>query len=70
LFAWSAGYASIGKILGPALREHELVEAVEKVLGQYLACRDGHDETFLECYRRLGPEPFRQAAYQLERSAA
>ncbi len=55
--------ASIGKILGPALPENEVADAVEKVLGTYLARRAGADETFLDCFRRLGPEPFKLAAY-------
>jgi len=55
--------ASIGKILGPALREDQVADAVEKVLSKYLDTRNGADETFLECYRRLGPDPFKEAAY-------
>jgi sulfite reductase (NADPH) hemoprotein beta-component len=55
--------ASIGKILGPALDEHTVVDAVEKVVAHYLSVRCGEDETFLECYRRLGPAPFKQAVY-------
>ena len=55
--------ASLGKILGPALKEHEVADAVEKVLERYVTSRNGADETFLECYRRLGPKPFQQAAY-------
>lgn len=55
--------ASIGKILGPALPEHEVADAVEKVLSTYLARRTDAEETFLDCFRRLGAEPFKQAAY-------
>ena len=55
--------ASLGKILGPALREHEVTDAVERVLAAYLGLRASADETFLECYRRLGAAPFKEAAY-------
>ena len=55
--------ASIGKILGPAFDEDGRVDAVEKVIETYVAQRNGGDETFLECYRRLGPGPFKEAAY-------
>ncbi|HXC53036.1 MAG TPA: nitrite/sulfite reductase [Candidatus Limnocylindrales bacterium] len=55
--------ASLGRILGPALKENQVADAVEKVLAKYLAVRNGDDEIFLDCYRRLGPEPFKEAAY-------
>ncbi len=55
--------ASIGRILGPALAENQVADAVEKVLARYLASRTDAEETFLDCYRRLGPDPFKEAAY-------
>lgn len=55
--------ASIGKILGPALDDVGIVDAVEKVVQHYLAVRDSEDETFLDCYRRLGSSPFKRAVY-------
>jgi len=55
--------ASIGHVLGASLEEGEVVDAVEKVLSTYLAKRADVEETFLECYRRLGPEPFKVAVY-------
>jgi sulfite reductase (NADPH) hemoprotein beta-component len=55
--------ASLGRILGPALKENQVADAVEKVLAKYLAARNGDDEIFLDCYRRLGPDPFKEAAY-------
>jgi len=55
--------ASLGRILGPALPENQVADAVEKVLAHYLKFRTDSEETFLDCYRRLGPEPFKQAAY-------
>jgi sulfite reductase (NADPH) hemoprotein beta-component len=55
--------ASIGKVLGPALSETGVVDAVEAILKQYLVLRADTEETFLECYRRLGAGPFKEAAY-------
>lgn len=61
--------ASIGKILGPALAEDEIVDAVERVLSVYLEQRHGADETFLEAVRRLGLEPFKRAVYDRQVAA-
>ncbi len=61
--------ASIGKILGPALPEDEIVNAVERVLTTYLERRQGQDETFLEAVRRLGLEPFKRAVYDRQVAA-
>jgi sulfite reductase (NADPH) hemoprotein beta-component len=54
--------ASIGEILGPAFGEHEIVDAVEGVVDLYLE-RRGPGERFLDVYRRLGPEPFKERVY-------
>jgi sulfite reductase (NADPH) hemoprotein beta-component len=55
--------ASLGKIVGPALPPDKIVDAVEKVVKKYLAVRGSEDERFLDCYRRLGMEPFKEAVY-------
>ena len=54
--------ASIGEILGPGLGEHEIVDAVESVVALYLEKREP-GERFLDAYRRLGPEPFKERVY-------
>jgi sulfite reductase (NADPH) hemoprotein beta-component len=54
--------ASIGDILGPAFGEHEIADAVERVIDVYLAKRET-GERFLDTYRRLGMAPFKEAAY-------
>ncbi len=53
---------SIGKITGPGFSEDGLVDAVERVTDKYLAVREG-DERFLDTYRRVGFEPFKEAIY-------
>ncbi len=53
---------SIGKITGPGFDEDGIVDAVEKVTDVYLGLRtDG--ERFLDTYRRVGMEPFKEAIY-------
>ncbi|MFO1249110.1 MAG: nitrite/sulfite reductase [Alphaproteobacteria bacterium] len=55
--------ASIGEIMGPGFGEHEIADAVERVVNVYIAQRkDG--ERFLDTYRRLGMAPFKDAAYE------
>jgi len=54
--------ASIGDIMGPGFGEHEIGPAVERVVKAYLTLRqDG--ERFLDTYRRVGMEPFKNMAY-------
>jgi sulfite reductase (NADPH) hemoprotein beta-component len=56
--------ASIGRILGPSFDEHGVVDAVAQVIETYLELRTSEEETFLECYRRLGDKPFKAAVYK------
>ncbi|OQW73060.1 MAG: sulfite reductase [Proteobacteria bacterium ST_bin13] len=53
---------SIGKITGPGFDEDGVVDAVEKVTDVYLATRT-EGERFLDTYRRIGIEPFKEAIY-------
>jgi sulfite reductase (NADPH) hemoprotein beta-component len=53
---------SLAKITGPGFSEDGIVDAVEKVTDLYLARREG-SERFLDTYRRLGMEPFKEAIY-------
>jgi len=55
--------ASIGEILGAALPQPEIVDAIDKVLSRYLTVRESADERFIDAVRRLGLEPFKQAVY-------
>ncbi|OYW45492.1 MAG: sulfite reductase [Sphingomonadales bacterium 32-68-7] len=53
---------SLGKITGPGFDEDGIVAAVETAADVYLAQRqDG--ERFLDTYRRIGMEPFKEALY-------
>jgi sulfite reductase (NADPH) hemoprotein beta-component len=54
--------ASLAKITGPGFDEDGVVDAIEKVTDVYKALRlDG--ERFLDTYRRVGMEPFKEAIY-------
>ncbi len=52
--------AALGERLGPGLAAEEVPDAVEKIVGVYLAKRAPGEE-FIETYRRIGIAPFRQA---------
>ena len=61
--------ASIGDIMGPGFGEHEIADAVERVVDLYLKERQG-GERFLDTYRRIGMEPFKNVAYREQLYAA
>jgi sulfite reductase (NADPH) hemoprotein beta-component len=53
-------HAALGERLGPGLSADEVPDAVEKIVGVYLAERVAGEE-FIATYRRLGIAPFRKA---------
>ena len=53
---------SLGKITGPGFSEDGVVDAIERVTDKYLAVR-AEGERFLDTYRRVGFEPFKEAIY-------
>lgn len=54
--------ASLGKITGPGFDEDGIVDAVERVTDRYVALRED-GERFLDTYRRVGIDPFKEAIY-------
>ncbi|RLB52410.1 MAG: nitrite/sulfite reductase [Deltaproteobacteria bacterium] len=54
--------ASFGEILGRALEAHEVVAAIDEVLGTFVALRT-EGESFIDTYRRVGAKPFKEAVY-------
>jgi sulfite reductase (NADPH) hemoprotein beta-component len=54
--------ASIGKILGPGLSADKVAPAIDALVEAYLHIRTG-EERFLDTYRRVGLEPFKEAVY-------
>ena len=63
LFGGSEGAdTSLAKIIGPGFDEDGVVDAIEKATEVYLAQREG-SERFIDTYRRVGVEPFKEAIY-------
>ncbi len=62
--------AAIGEKTGPGFSADEIVPAIERLVLGYLDLRQSPAETFLDTYRRLGPEPFRAALYQEDKADA
>ena len=62
--------AAIGERIGRALARDEIAEGVERLIQGYLELRVDEDETFIECYRRVGMTPFKARLYESETEAA
>ena len=54
--------ASIGDILGPSFAADVVPDVVEEILNTYLDLRQDGEE-FIETYRRVGIQPFKERAY-------
>ena len=54
--------ASIAKILGPSFKQQDMPEIMDKILSTYVALRQ-EEETFLDTYRRVGIDPFKERVY-------
>jgi sulfite reductase (NADPH) hemoprotein beta-component len=54
--------ASLARIIGPGFSQDGVVDAVEKVVARYRTLRST-GERFLDTYRRVGVEPFKEAVY-------
>ena len=54
--------AAIGKIIGPAFAGDHVAGAVENLIDTYLAHRN-KDERFIDTYRRIGAQPFKENLY-------
>jgi sulfite reductase (NADPH) hemoprotein beta-component len=59
-----SGPAGAGKVVGPSFSSAEVPDVIEAVLETYRAQRTA-DERFIETLRRVGAEPFKQAANQM-----
>src|SRR5690554_6799013 len=54
--------ANIGKILGPSFAQDQMPEVIAKIIDVYVDKRT-EEETFLDTYRRVGIEPFKERVY-------
>ena len=58
----SQNEASIGKIIGPSFAQDEIPVVVKKIVEVYKNSRQ-NEEAFLDTYRRIGIEPFKEKVY-------
>lgn len=54
--------AAVGDLVGPAFTEGEIVNAVDTIVQTYLGLRQ-NDEIFIDTYRRVGVQPFKEKLY-------
>ena len=54
--------SSLAEIVGPAFTEDQIVDAIETIVETYLGARQ-NGERFLDTYRRIGKEPFKEKLY-------
>jgi sulfite reductase (NADPH) hemoprotein beta-component len=54
--------ASIAEILGPSFSRAAVPDVIDRLLGVYIERRE-EGERFLDCYRRIGIEPFKERVY-------
>jgi len=64
--------AAIGERAGPGFSSDDIVPAIERLVLGYLDIRRDADETFLQAYKRLGAQPFKDILYpeKAEKNAA
>lgn len=62
--------ANIGERAGPGFSSEEILPAIERLVHGYLDLREDRNETFIECYKRLGAAPFKAALYPEAQSNA
>jgi sulfite reductase (NADPH) hemoprotein beta-component len=55
--------ATVGQIIGKALRYEEVPGAVKTIVDTYRDLRTSQDEKFIDTVERLGVEPFQEAIY-------
>jgi sulfite reductase (NADPH) hemoprotein beta-component len=56
-------HASLGQVLGPALKGDQVADAVERLIEVYLERRDSDAERFIDVVQRIGIEPFKESVY-------
>jgi len=56
-------HTSIGEIIGRGFEPDKVTDAIETIVDTYLGLRLDPSEIFLDAYRRVGPQPFKDALY-------
>lgn len=62
-------HTSIGEIIGRGFEPDKVTDAIETIVDTYLGLRLDPTEIFLDAYRRVGPQPFKDALYGSSSSA-
>ena len=63
-------HTSIGEIIGRGFEPNKVTDAIETIVDTYLGLRLDPSEIFLDAYRRVGPQPFKEALYGSSSAAA
>ncbi|MFZ5723016.1 MAG: nitrite/sulfite reductase [Pseudomonadota bacterium] len=59
---------TLGEVLGPSFYANEVADVVEKLIDVYMEKRRDESERFIETFRRIGIEPFRERVYAKDHS--
>ena len=58
----SKNEASLGKIIGPSFAQDEIPDVITKIVDVYQQAKS-ENENFLDTYKRIGIEPFKEKVY-------
>ena len=61
--------AALGDVIGRSVAKGEVANTIAQILEVFVAER-AEDESFLQCYRRIGIEPFQERVYATDHSPA
>ena len=54
--------SSLAEIIGPSFSRADVPDIIDQILGVYIDLRQG-SERFIDCYRRIGIDPFKERVY-------
>ena len=63
-------HTTVGEIVGRGFGADEITDAIETIVETYLAIRLDRSERFIDAYRRVGAQPFKEALYADQAKAA
>ena len=58
----ASGITSLGTVIGPSVPKAEVAATISKILDVYVSARQD-EESFLQAFRRIGVQPFRDQVY-------
>ncbi|MFO6269724.1 nitrite/sulfite reductase, partial [Pseudomonas aeruginosa] len=58
----SARDASLGQILGPSFAQEQMADVIDKIIQVYVERRT-EEEPFIDTFRRIGIDPFKERVY-------